>query len=215
MSRDRVRGWTRCGAAAALVGAVGLLLLVPSTTPGQRIGLFFDPAATLCEAPLVGLFDSVRVYVVGFPPADSLLGGALLSVELPPLVEIWPGTFRIRRDVVFDIVGDVANLRDLDVRFRGCVDTNEPLPLMEFVIYEGSDTPRSNVRLRLTGAAVDSLSLLYPAWKFCDPADPEHFVGYVHAPSVDAVLNCTVGCYCTTAVRHATWSAIKSLYQGN
>jgi hypothetical protein len=72
----------------------------------------------------------LRVYVVGFPPADSLLGGALLSLELPPLVEIWPGTFRMRRDVVFDIIGDLARLRDLDVRFRDCVQTSEPLPLM-------------------------------------------------------------------------------------
>jgi len=214
VTRDRVRGRGRAGAAVALAGLLALLLLVPTSTPGQRIGLFFDPAATLCTREFAS-FDTVRVYVVGFPPADSLLGGALFSVEWPPLLEMWPGSFRIRREVVFDVRGDLDQLRDLDVRFRTCIQTNDPIPLVEFVVYEKSQTSRSDLRLRLIGVGIDSLLLNQPAWKICDPSDPEGFLDYLTAPSVDAVFNCSVRCYCTTAVRNATWSAIKSLYQGS
>jgi hypothetical protein len=194
---------------------VALLLLAPRPGSAQRIGLFFDEEGTLCEAP-IAYFDVVHVYVVGFPPADSSLSGALFSLELPPNLEVLSGTLRVRRELVQSVSGDVDALQDLNLRFVSCVETSEPLPMLEFDLWEGSQSLRHDLRVRLTGAALDSLLVLaHPTWKICEPTDPEGFSSLVTAPSVDAVFNCTRACYCTTAVRNATWSVIKSLYQGN
>ena len=207
--RARAGSLARVGVLFALI--VGL---APTRSSSQRIGLFFDEAATSCNAPLE-YFGQQHLYVVGFPPVDSLLGGALLSLERPADTDIVPGSVRIRRDVVFDVVGQLDQMRELDIRFRDCIQSAGPLVMLEFDIYELSPVLRNDLILHLVGAGTDSLALKEPHWKICDPGDPERFTSLVTAPAVDAVFNCTHACYCTTPVSTRTWAAVKSLYQGN
>jgi hypothetical protein len=195
-----------------------LLLAIPRDVLAQRIGLFFDEAGTQCAGSIAPFGPCVHVWVVGYPPPDSVLTGALFTVDLPPGIEVCTDPLgqpkvQFPRDLVFDVQGDVANLRDIDMRFNFCLTPAEPLVLAEFEVFDSNFMPRSDLRLHLVGTGVDSVSSMDPQFKTCDPENPEGFRTLVRAPSVDAVFNCTVRCYCTTAIVEGSWGAVKTIYR--
>jgi hypothetical protein len=96
------------------------------------------------------------------------------------------------------------------------VSQTTPLLVAEFDIEEGSFVgPRPNLLVDVRGAALDSLSAaLEPQLRLCDPMMPDgEGRGFLVAPSVDATLNCTAACGCTTALAAATWGIVKALFR--
>jgi hypothetical protein len=192
--------------------------IVPGALLAQRLGLFFDEAATSCTTTITG-FQQVHVYLNAFMPAvvptDSSIGGALFSVQLPPMVHIVPKSVTLRDVLIYSVDGDLDNLYNLNIRFRNCQarSTGSPLQLLEFDVYDSGGSTRPNLVMQITGSGTDSLQGIVPRYGICDPNDRDIYLGYVNAPSIDATFNCTHHCYCTTAIESRSWSAVKSLYR--
>ncbi len=193
---------------------VAVLLVAPTHLLGQRIGVFFDPQATVCSAPIVP-FGSVRAYLFAFIPPDSSISGVLLRVQFPLLISVHDQSLVFPRSrVVIEAQGDLSS--GLAVRFRECLSGPSPFQVAEFVLDDLSfgDTPRPDLRLHLEGFGTDSTATQDPQFRVCNPHDPTGSdLRRFAAPGIDAVLNCAQHCWCTTAVVPQSWSQIKALYR--
>lgn len=207
--RARVGTWI---ALAFMAGALGAVIAAPPAHgTGARLGVYLDDSASLCSGELLP-FGQQTVYICGFPPPDSIVGGALLTLQRPAGISIL--AVRLHRDIVFSAMGNVDQVDQVDLRFRDCIQSAGPLVMMEVDLYDGDlSGPRPDLTLHLIGAGADSLAHTVPQWKICDPNDPEGSRGVVPAAAVDAVFNCTSTCACTTPVKMQTWTAVKELYR--
>jgi hypothetical protein len=195
---------------------VAVVALLPERIWGQKIGLFFDANATLCAGEIEPFGPAVHLWMFMFPPPDSLLGGAIVRLQLPPGLEIpADDQFFPNRTLIFRVGGDLTG-GGLDLRFSYCFTGSEPQLLGQFGLVDLSSETRHDIPLHLSGGSPDSMAVYdKPQFLICDPEDPQNFIRLLEAPPVDATLNCTTSrCYCTTAVQPAPWSAIKRLYQG-
>jgi hypothetical protein len=128
------------------------------------------------------------------------------------MIQIVDNSVRLNRNVVFTHSGDLVHIENMDVSFRGCL-RDTMVKLLDFEIFDAGTTLRHDLVLHLAGASIDSLAGVLPRLKVCDPDDPQGYRGIVEASPVDARLNCTRLCYCTTGVTPTTWAVVKSLYQ--
>ena len=202
---------TLCRVAAALL--VAAVVLFPASSPGQSVGLYFDPDRIDCTGE-VAPFGMVRVYVVAQTPPGQVTTGILLSLQAPPNLEI---VGMDPEGLIFDphnfptVSGSLAG--GLDLQFYPCFPPDTVVTLFKFDLFDRSDTPRSNLRLHFVGANPDSMSApLRPQFKLCDPDDPNGNLGFVDAVAHDAYLNCSGTCICTVTIEPASWSSIKHLY---
>jgi hypothetical protein len=196
---------------AAAIGAV--FFLMPAHLLCQQIGVFFDSQATVCNAPIVP-FGSVHAYLFAFIPPDSVVSGALLRVQFPPGISVHPLSLQFPRNRTFEAQGELAS--GLALRFAACESTPGPLQLAEFDLDDliSGETPRPNLRLRCEGFGVDSTATMNPQFRVCNPHDATGSdLRRFAARGVDAVLNCSSSCGCTTAVVSQAWSQIKALYR--
>lgn len=201
------------GIAVAL--AAGALAGAPGQAAAQRVGLFFDAAATVCSAAITPFGPTVHVYLFAYLPATPPIGGAVLRLVLPPNIEIAIGDpIRLDRHSIFESHGTL--LDGIELRFSDCMTETSPVLLAEFGVDDRfRQGTRQDLVLHLIGATHDSsTATVIPQLAICDPLDAQQVLGYVAAPSVDATLNCTGPCGCTTVVQPAVWTAIKRLYQG-
>jgi hypothetical protein len=200
----------------ALLLAVAALF-APARALAQRMGLFFDLQASDCDAPLEPFapLPCLQVYVFAFPPPGVELGGVAFKIELPPQVEVCEPGVLFPHNQYFDVRGSLEN--GFDARFATCQSGTDPILVAQFGIADvtlTASTPRPDLVLHLSGAVVDSLrASTVPRLLVCDPGNPEGNQGLINAPSVDARLNCTHQCGCTTAIAPRSWSAVKSLYR--
>lgn len=188
--------------------------LAAAPARAQRVGLFFDDQATLCAAPILPLGPSVHVWVFAFPPPDSVIGGVAFKLQLPPMMFVAAGSLVLPRNPqVSSTEGDL--LSGITIRYSSCISGISPLLVAEMDLDDRSFSPRSDLRVTLVGVATDSIAVIVPEILICDPDDPLGAErGRLQSPSVDATFNCTVNCYCTTALRPRSWSEMKFLYRG-
>jgi hypothetical protein len=197
--------------AVALLAGVAALL--PGRGEGQRIGLFFDETATVCTSTIAPFGDCRHIWVCAYIPPELPAGAVYLKMQLPVGIQICDNSETYPRELVLEHHGTLTN--GVGILLRDCVVDSSPLVVAECEIFDQGLTPRNNMMLHLVGAPHDSVNApLYPQIAICDPEFPEHHLGYVDAPSVDAWLNCDHECGCTTAVVPRTWAAVKLLYQG-
>lgn len=199
--------------------ALAACLLLPAPSAGQRIGLFFDEAATSCATALEPFGPCQHVWVVAFVPEGVSTGGVLFRLELPVDIQVCDGSLLLPHGLVFDATGDLPT--GMDLRFQHCISGPASLVVAEFEVFDRSyGGTRRDLLLHLTGASRDSLvTMIHPQLELCDPAtydpnDPHQNLGVLAAPSVDATFNCTARCGCTTPVAPSTWTAMKRLYEG-
>ena len=179
----------------------------------QRIGVFFDAQATVCEAPILP-FQSVHVWLFAFPPPDSVVNGVALKLQLPPSMFIRDGSVRLPRNPrVSSTTGDF--LGGITIHYGNCITGISPLLVAEMDLDDRYlFGMRSDLRVTLVGVATDSIAVIVPEILICDPGDPLGAErGRLQAPSIDAVFNCTAHCGCTTALRPRSWSEMKFLYR--
>ncbi len=200
---------------------VPLLLAAWAGTPAgvaaQRVGLCYDLQASVCSATIEPFdpYPGLQVYVFVFPPPGVDLRGLGFRLQLPSGIRIFdPPGVMFPHNLYFDVRGSVET--GYDARFAECTNTTDPILVAQFSISDVSlvPPPHNNMVLHLAGSVLDSLQAAdKPRLIICDPTDPDRNLGYVTAPSVDAYLNCTQSCGCTTAIVPRTWSALKSLYR--
>ena len=198
--------------AAGVVFAGWALPAMPASA--QRVGLFFDDRATLCEAPILPFGQSVHVWVFAFPPPDSVIGGVAFKLQLPPNMYVAAGSLRLPgRPPVASTTGDL--LGGITIRYGACVTGISPFLVAEMALDDRDRFGmRNDLRVTLVGVATDSMVADVPEILICDPGDPLGAErGRLRAPSIDAVFNCTAHCGCTTAVRPRSWSEMKFLYR--
>jgi hypothetical protein len=199
-------------ASLLVVGFLG----APGRAPAQRVGLFFDDQASVCSAQ-IDTFDPncLHAYIFVFPPPNFVLGGAVFKLQLPVNIEVCaqdPVTYP--RDLVFADRGSLET--GLVLQFSHCVTGGQPLLVAEFGLVDLNldPTPRQNLSLHFVGAPLDTLVASdLPRLLVCDPINPDGNLGLIDAAGVDATLNCTQHCGCTTALVLRTWTAVKSLYR--
>src|SRR5262249_54179870 len=116
-------------------------------------------------------------------------------------------SIKYQKDVVADVQGDPV-IDGLQVFFRHCSRTPAPVKIAQLDLDDRGSVLRDNLVIELQGAKADSLlESKDPQLRICDPGDPLMTDrGRIRAPTINAVLNCTVHCGCTTAVRPRTWS---------
>jgi hypothetical protein len=193
-------------------------LLTPGPAAAQMMGLFFDRAATVCSTtiePFSPVCDSV--YVVLFPPPGILLGGVTFRLELPSDIEVcgFPPQVSFPRNDYIRVDGSLE--LGYDARFSQCVSADGPRLVAQFAIADVrlGPGPRTNLVLHLVGAMLDTATAtLTPQALVCDPEHhPDGTLGTTSLRSIDAYLNCTKPCGCTTAVAPCTWAAVKQLFR--
>jgi hypothetical protein len=198
--------WSR----SALVGILALLLPAPST--GQRLGIFFDAQAKACTTSLDPFGPCTHVYIVAFPDTAVALAGAQFRVELPPFVPICDHSITFPRLSGFTAAGSLT--AGMDLQFFPCLDPGPAVELVHFDIYDHGSTHRNDLVLHLSGSSPDSLGQsTRPKLKVCDPANPEGNRGLLPAQVLDAHVNCTHDCDCTSALEPRTWGAVKKLFR--
>ena len=195
-----------------------LAILLPREGSAQQMGIFFDEAGTTCASAIEPFGPSVHAWVIAFPGSTEV-NGAVLSLRLPPGLRVVPQseTYPHRSS----LIGSGSLDTHVDVTFQPLAD--QPcrtgamgLPILEFDLEDLCTTcggPRPDILLHLEGAAADSIAGLKPQFIACDPHDPNNHPGSILAATLDAHLNCTAACGCTTALEPATWSRLKILYQ--
>jgi len=190
-----------------------LVALLASTgrAPAQRVGVFFDEQATQCSAPIEPFGPSVHAFLVAIPATDSLIGGAEVRLILPPAIVVAAGSVRYPHDHVLSADGDL--LTGVTIRLYNCATPGVPVVLAEMDFDDRGGGHRNDIVVSLQGVGADSIASMIPQVMICDPADPTSDRGRLHAPSVDATFNCTMHCYCTTALRPQSWSEMKLLYR--
>jgi hypothetical protein len=195
-----------CLATAAWLAGAG-------SAAAQRVGVFFDEQATVCNAPITS-FGSVHAYIYVFPPPTLAMSGVALRLQLPSNVEVDArDQVTFPHGLVFSETGSLEG--GLILRFYPCITSGQPLRIAEFGMVDlNSPSAGENLVLHFVGTPIDTMvAAKVPRLLVCNPDDPEGQLGVVDAPSVDAILNCTQNCYCTTALVPRTWGAVKSLYR--
>jgi len=197
--------WSTAGLLVALTAGAGRL-------QAQRLGLFFDAQATQCSAPIEPFGSSVHAFLVAFPPVDSLVSGAEVRLVLPPGIVLAAGSVSFPHGTVADAHGDF--ITGVNIRLNKCAVPGSPLVLAEMDFDDRGSGHRNDIVVSLQGVGVDSIASMIPQLTICDPDDPINGErGRLQAPSVDATFNCTMRCYCTTAIRPQSWSEMKLLYR--
>jgi hypothetical protein len=204
--------WSHAWMSRVLWFISGLLVTVLASTervPAQRIGIFFDEQATQCSAPIEPFGPSVHAFLVAIPPTDSLVGGAEVRLVLPP--GIVAGSVSYPHDHVLSAEGDL--LTGVTIRLYNCATPGAPIVLALMDFEDRGSVQRDDIVVSLQGVGADSIASMKPQLTICDPIDPTAERGRLEAPSVDATFNCTMHCYCTTAIRPQSWSEMKLLYR--
>ena len=202
---------------AALAPAL-LALLLPGAGSAQQMGIFFDVEGTTCASTIEPFGPSVHAWIIAFP-GSAQVNGAVLSLRLlPPGLHVVPDSekYPLRSSVI----GGGSLEDQVDVIFQPlagqpCRTGVAGIPIVEFDLAYLCTTcgPRSDLQLHLTSAAGDTIAGASPLFRVCDPDDPTHHPGNVYATPLDAYLNCTANCGCTTALEPATWGHVKTLYR--
>ncbi len=193
--------------------------LVVRFTPAQaaEVGLFFDENAETCVESIENFGPGVKIFVFAFAPSGVTLNGASLRLELPAGIVV--ANEQEPRDGQNTLTGNIDASLGVDVTLSPCVPGGGPVLLMSFELshFDPSDPSAhfEDLELKLRGGTIvaDSLDLVEPNLKICDPDDP---LGgefeLQEAVSLRATLNCTTECPCTTAIRQRTWADFKRLY---
>jgi hypothetical protein len=194
-------------------------LLLPGGASAQRMGIYFDEQGTICSSSIEPFGPSVHAWVIAYP-GSAEVNVAVLSLRLPPDLHVVPDSekFPFRSS----LVGSGTLETHVEVIFQPraaqpCRTGGAGIPIVEFDLVDLCSTcngqPRPDILLHLVGAGADSIAGTTPQFRICDPNDPTNHPGSILATPLDAHLNCTANCSCTTALEPATWSGIKILYQ--
>ncbi len=201
--------------AAALFSA---LLLYAPRTQAQEVGLFFDENAEVCVGTIENFGAAVTIYVFAFVEPSVTLNGASLRLELPNNFEVSNQTEP--RQGMNTLSGEIASTQGIDVTLSPCQPGGAPVLLMSFDLSHfdlnlpgGPQVEDLELKLRGGTIVADSLNLVEPNLKLCDPEDPlGGTVELREAVSLQATLNCSSQCPCTVATLPRTWADIKRLY---
>ena len=201
---------------ATLALASAILLQVPAAA--QEVGMFFDENAEVCVGSIENFGSAVKVRVFAFVGAEVTLNGASLRLELPNGFEV--SNQGEPRQGMNTLTGDINSTLGIDITLSPCQLGGAPVLLLSFdLTHFDTGLPGGpqvqDLELKLRGGTIvaDSLNLVEPTLKLCDPEDPLGGTTELkEAVALQATLNCSAQCPCTVGTRPKAWSDFKRLY---
>jgi hypothetical protein len=205
-----------------LTGCAVWLQLAWSSQPRAQdnppqVGVFFDTVGNSCSATLEP-WEPITAYVLAFLEPGIELGGALFSLELPIDLEVDPISILWPKNSTR--AGTLTGSEGLELTLQGCLTTTgAPVVLATFSLLDKNlhNITRPDLRISIAGGTIsapDTLSLLQPNLKVCDPNDPWGYSSLIAASGTRTTFNCTAeDCPCIeTSVSPITWTALRKLY---